>query len=113
MEERTVPVLRAEGEDTFNANADRPVSEKPPASKIRHTHFHSLNRLKDTVGSQVASISTVVEDTAAWLLDDAERATSSGLDTKVLPVIRTNSNQSVDKDFQSSAIQRAVKRAIQ
>lgn len=74
LEKAVTQIPRAEGEETFDGLADRPVTEERAASRIQPTPFASLVRSENTMRKQIISILDLVEDAVMCLLSYAARA---------------------------------------
>lgn len=105
-------VSRAEGEDTFDALTDRPVSEEGPVSRIRLKHSPSPAQLDNTVREQIASIPALVENAVMRFFGNAGKVTESSPNTKVIPVIKTVVSGALAKDLRSAAACFAVEDAV-
>lgn len=70
LEEVATPPLGVEGEDTFDAIADQPVSKTGRALRTRPTHSASLPSVQNTVREQIGSSPAFVEDVVVRLFGD-------------------------------------------
>lgn len=113
LQKVVAPIARPKGKGKFYGLAERPMSEKRPASGIRLNQFCSSARSEDIVREQVASIPALVKDAVVGLFGDARSATESSADAKALPVIQTVDNWSVSKAFPNSAFFTSVERSVQ
>lgn len=104
---------KVQGEDTFDGIADRPVSAKGPAWRIRPLRFESSPMLKNSLRERIVSIPTLLEHAVIRLLADAGRANEQIPDRKVASVIQTVVSRVLTKACCSTAFYLAVEEVVQ